>query len=124
MPSRSSARRGRATPPPTAEPPKRSTVPDPRYTAFATRIRSRERVLGYWVTLDSPVSTERIARTGYDYVCLDLQHGLFSYPGVLAGITAVDAAGRAVSLVRVEGNEPTYIGKALDAGAAGVIVPL
>jgi 4-hydroxy-2-oxoheptanedioate aldolase len=99
-------------------------VPDPRYTDFATRIRGRERVLGYWVTLDSPVSTERIARTGYDYVCLDLQHGLLSYPGLLAGLTAIDAAGQAVGMIRVEANDPTYIGKALDAGAGGVIVPL
>jgi hypothetical protein len=40
------------------------TVPDPRYAAFAARVRARERVLGYWVTLDSPMSTERIARIG------------------------------------------------------------
>ena len=99
-------------------------MPDPRHTGFAAKIRSRERVLGYWITLDSPVSTERIARTGYDYVCLDLQHGLLAYPGLLAGMTAIDAAGAAVGVVRVEANDPTYIGKALDAGAGGVIVPL
>jgi 4-hydroxy-2-oxoheptanedioate aldolase len=99
-------------------------VPDPRHTDFAAKIRSRERVVGYWITLDSPVSTERIARTGYDYLALDAQHGLFSYEGLLRGLTAIDAAARAVGLVRVEANDPTYIGKALDAGAGGVIVPL
>ena len=95
-----------------------------RHTELATRIRARERVLGYWIALDSPVSTERIARTGYDYVALDAQHGLFSYEGMLRGITAIDAGGSAVPWVRVEANDPTYIGKALDAGAGGVIVPL
>jgi 4-hydroxy-2-oxoheptanedioate aldolase len=99
-------------------------VPDPRYTAFAAKVRARERVLGYWVTLDSPVSTERLARVGYDYVALDAQHGLLGYSGLLAGLTAIDAGGRSVGLVRVEANDPTYIGKALDAGAGGVIVPL
>ena len=99
-------------------------MPDPRHIDFAAKIRSRERVLGYWITLDSPVSTERIARTGYDYVALDAQHGLFGYEGLLRGLTAIDAAGRSVGLVRVEANDPTYIGKALDAGAGGVIVPL
>lgn len=97
---------------------------DPRFTDFATRLRARERATGYWVTLDSPVSTERVARLGYDYVVLDAQHGLLGYSGLLAGLTAIDAAGRAVGLVRVEANDPTYIGKALDAGAGGVIVPL
>jgi 4-hydroxy-2-oxoheptanedioate aldolase len=100
------------------------TVSDPRYTDFAARIRARERVLGYWVVLDSPISTERIARIGYDYIALDAQHGLLSYSGLLAGLTAIDAGGRSVGLVRVEANDPTPIGKALDAGAAGVIVPL
>jgi len=43
--------------------------------AFAARLRARERVLGYWVMLGAPPATERIARLGYDYVCLDAQHG-------------------------------------------------
>ncbi|GAA2658851.1 MULTISPECIES: aldolase/citrate lyase family protein [Actinosynnema] len=97
---------------------------DPRFTSFARALRARERRLGYWVVLDSPVSTERVARAGWDYVALDAQHGLLGYSGVLAGLTAVDAAGGPVGLVRVEANDPTYIGKALDAGAGGVIVPL
>ena len=91
---------------------------------FARRARSGDTVVGYWVVTDNPVGTERLARTGYDYVALDLQHGLIGYSGMLAGLLAVDAAGQAVGLVRVEANNATPIGKALDAGAAGVIVPL
>jgi 4-hydroxy-2-oxoheptanedioate aldolase len=91
---------------------------------FAAKVRHRETVVGYWVMLDSPASTERLARLGYDYVCLDGQHGVFGYAGMLAGLTAVDAAGQAVGMVRVAGNDAAPIGRALDAGAAGVIVPL
>lgn len=43
---------------------------------------------------------------------------------MLAGITAIDAAQGPAALVRVEANNATVIGRALDAGAAGVIVPL
>jgi 4-hydroxy-2-oxoheptanedioate aldolase len=93
-------------------------------TEFAARVRRRETVIGYWVVLDNPIGTERIARSGYDYVALDAQHGLIGYSGVLHGLLAIDASGSAVGLVRVEANNPTPIGKALDAGAAGVIVPL
>jgi 4-hydroxy-2-oxoheptanedioate aldolase len=92
--------------------------------AFAGRVRRRETVVGYWVVLDSPTSTERLARIGYDYVALDGQHGVFGYSGMLAALTAVDAAGRAVGIVRVTGNDAATIGRALDAGAVGVIVPL
>ena len=91
---------------------------------FAAKVRRRETVVGYWIQLDSPASTERVARLGYDYVSLDAQHGLFGYSGMLAALTAIDAAGRAVGLVRVAANDATAIGRALDAGAAGVIAPL
>lgn len=92
---------------------------------FADRLRAREAAVGYWVTLDAPAATERIARLGYDYVVLDGQHGLLSTRGVLDGLMAIDAGDSpAVGLVRVEANNATPIGRALDAGAAGVIVPL
>ncbi len=91
---------------------------------FAARLRRRERILGYWSVLDCPVAHEWLAHVGWDYLALDLQHGLIGYSGMLAGLTAIDAAGGPVGLVRVEVNDPTPIGRALDAGAAGVIVPL
>jgi 4-hydroxy-2-oxoheptanedioate aldolase len=91
---------------------------------FARKVRAREQAVGYWVVLDAPVATERISRLGYDYVALDAQHGLLGYSGVLNGLMAIDAGHSAVGMVRVEENSPVAIGKALDAGAIGVIVPL
>jgi len=92
---------------------------------FARKLRARERVVGYWTALDAPPATERIASLGYDYVCLDGQHGYLGYSGLRNGLLAVDAApGDTVGLVRVEANDLTPIGRALDAGAVGVIVPL
>ncbi|WP_051425891.1 HpcH/HpaI aldolase family protein [Jiangella gansuensis] len=88
------------------------------------RIRRRERSIGYWIALDNPVGTERIARLGYDYVGIDAQHGLLDYKGWLAALMAIEAGGRSAGLVRVPANDLTYIGQALDAGAHGVIVPL
>lgn len=90
---------------------------------FAASVRQRERMIGYWISSDNPPATERIARLGYDYIVLDAQHGLLGYRGLLDNLMAIAAAG-AVGLVRVEANDATPIGKALDAGAVGVIVPL
>ena len=90
---------------------------------LAQRLRARATLVGYWVASDNPAGTERIATAGYDYVCLDLQHGLIDYAGCLRGLTAVDAAGSA-GVVRVQANDPAEIGRALDAGAQAVIVPL
>ena len=91
---------------------------------FTARARRREPVVGYWMTLDSPVLTERLARVGYDYLVLDAQHGELDGRAQLAGLLAVDSAAGPAGLVRVEGNHATPIGRALDVGAAGVIVPL
>ncbi|WP_062993923.1 HpcH/HpaI aldolase family protein [Nocardia anaemiae] len=99
--------------------------PTPSATGFTERLRSGRRTIGYWVVCDNPITTERIAMAGYDYVCIDAQHGLIEYRGLLAGITAIDAAGTgAAALVRVQANDPFWISQALDAGARGVVVPM
>ena len=36
---------------------------------------------------------------GWDYIALDLQHGLIGYDGMLAGLTAIDAAGSPAGVV-------------------------
>ncbi|MFC9225441.1 HpcH/HpaI aldolase/citrate lyase family protein [Streptomyces hygroscopicus] len=91
---------------------------------FAARLRARQRIIGYWVVLDNPVGTERLAGLGYDYVCVDAQHGLLDYKGTLGAMTVIDARGTAAGMVRVPANDGFWIGQALDAGARGVIVPL
>lgn len=98
-------------------------MPSP-HTSFRDRIRGRQQVLGYWCVLDAPVATERIARLGYDYVAIDMQHGLVGYAGMVNSLTAIDASQAAVGVIRVGENDPAPIGRALDAGAVGVIVPL
>ena len=91
------------------------------------RLRAGRGLVGYWIGSDNAAMTERIARIGYDYVCLDAQHGLLDAAACLRGLFAIDAASPAsgtAGVVRVSANRPEEIGRALDAGAAGVIVPL
>jgi 4-hydroxy-2-oxoheptanedioate aldolase len=94
-----------------------------RPTQLVDRLRRREPLIGYWVATDNPIATERIASAGYDYVCLDMQHGLIGYAGMVANIMATDAGGSS-AVVRVGANDAGLIGRALDAGARAVIVPL
>jgi 4-hydroxy-2-oxoheptanedioate aldolase len=80
-------------------------------------------VLGAWMFLREPMTAEAAARAGYDYVVVDMQHGIASESEMLAMIQATEAAG-AIPVVRVAHNDPTSIGRALDAGALAVIVPM
>ncbi|GAA1655137.1 HpcH/HpaI aldolase family protein [Fodinicola feengrottensis] len=91
---------------------------------FADRVRAREQLVGYWIVTDNQPAAERIAGIGYDYVAVDGQHGLLDYRAWLTTMTAVDARGSSAGIVRVPAIDPAWIGKALDTGARGVIVPL
>ena len=65
---------------------------------------------------------ELIALAGFDGVILDIEHGAHQSEALGPLILAARARG-VYPLVRVRSSEPTGIAAALDAGAAGIIVP-
>lgn len=79
--------------------------------------------LGLWLSIPGFVGAEIAARQPVDYVCVDTQHGVVDYIASAAMIQAIELAG-GTPIVRVPWNEPGIIGKTLDAGAHGVIVPM
>jgi 4-hydroxy-2-oxoheptanedioate aldolase len=79
--------------------------------------------IGGWCAIPSAFSAEILACAGFDWVCIDTQHGLIGYEQMTAMLQALDARG-VPTLVRVQWNEPSPIMKTLDAGAQGVIVPM
>jgi 4-hydroxy-2-oxoheptanedioate aldolase len=92
-------------------------------TSLREKWAAGEETLGLWLSLPSFVSAEVAARQPVDYVCVDTQHGVNDYLQSAAMIQAIELAG-GNPIVRVPWNEPGVIGKSLDAGAHGVIVPM
>lgn len=78
---------------------------------------------GMWAGIDSSLTAELAADAGYDYVCVDLQHGMSDERTMVAMFEAIAGAG-STPLARLAWSEPWMIMRALDLGAAGVIVPL
>lgn len=78
---------------------------------------------GLWFSTDSPSAAEALADLDFDYVVIDLQHGLMEVAGAISMMRAM-ARTEATLLCRVPTNEPGIIGRVLDAGAAGVIIPM
>ncbi len=77
---------------------------------------------GLWNTLPGALTGEVLARTGADFVVVDLQHGAVAeaeLPGVAAAITAAGS----VPLVRTRSPAFADVGRPLDLGARGVLVP-
>jgi 4-hydroxy-2-oxoheptanedioate aldolase len=74
-------------------------------------------------SLPDGFSAEVLGRCGFDWSCVDMQHGTLSEAGLYPVLQGL-AAGGTPALVRVRWNEPAAIMRALDAGASGVIVPM
>jgi len=79
--------------------------------------------VGGWCVIPSPFSAELMGMAGFDWVCLDMQHGLIGYDAMVPMLQALSRTGTP-AFVRVPWNQPDHIMKALDAGAQGVVVPM
>jgi 4-hydroxy-2-oxoheptanedioate aldolase len=86
------------------------------------RILAGETLFGAWASLASAGSAELMGRAGLDWIVVDLEHGNTTESELLAHLTAIEASG-SVALVRPPSGERLRIGRALDLGAAGIVVP-
>lgn len=86
------------------------------------RIAAGETIIGSWLSFDNTQLAEMMARAGFDFLTIDMEHGHASNAGLLSLIQTVELAGT-TPLVRLAANEPRLIKSAMDAGAHGIIVP-
>ncbi len=91
--------------------------------AALARWRRGEPTVGGWLSIGSSFSAEVMAHAGFDWLCLDLQHGPIDQGQATAMLQAITTT-PTVPFVRVPWNEPAAIMRWLDAGALGVVVPL
>jgi 2-dehydro-3-deoxyglucarate aldolase/4-hydroxy-2-oxoheptanedioate aldolase len=89
---------------------------------FRQRVLSGETLIGAWASLDSPASAEVMAKAGLDWIVVDLEHGAATEASLLAHLYAIDAGG-STALVRPPSGERLRIGRALDLGAVGIVIP-
>ena len=65
--------------------------------------------LGTWLSMASSHSAEIAGRAGFDYVCVDMQHGVADYQVAVEMMQAIEMSG-GTPIVRVPWNEPGIIG--------------
>jgi len=88
---------------------------------FRQRLCSGQKLLGLILTLPSPEIAEICAMAGFDWLFLDMEHGLFDVTTVQRVVQTV--GDRCACVVRVPSHDPVWIKKVLDVGVAGLIVP-
>jgi 4-hydroxy-2-oxoheptanedioate aldolase len=94
----------------------------PSAAAFRSRLVACEPLYGAWSVIPSPLSVRSLAAAGLDYVVIDLQHGGAAEADLPAMTSAIRLAG-ATPIARVRHAHTADIGRALDLGCEGVIVP-
>lgn len=78
--------------------------------------------LGTWSQIRSEEVVDMLGAAGFDFSIVDCEHGAFGIETAEKLIRACDANGL-VPLVRAPSADPVFVGQALDAGAAAVVVP-
>jgi len=87
------------------------------------RLLAGEPALGITVVMGSPLAAKAASLAGFDFVMVDNQHGNWGDDSNQAAFDAI-AMGSAMPAIRVAGNDYYRIGRALDRGALGIIVPM
>jgi 4-hydroxy-2-oxoheptanedioate aldolase len=82
-----------------------------------------QQTVGGWLSIDSAMTAEQMAHVGFDWLCLDMQHGMIDFKAVTHMLPAISTT-ETIPFVRAPWNEPYEIMRVLDAGAYGVIVPM
>lgn len=80
-------------------------------------------MFGCFVTFPSPSLTEFIAQMGFDFTCIDNEHGIMDNMVMENMIRGSQCAG-VPSIIRTPVNRSEYIQKALDSGANGIQIPM
>ena len=79
--------------------------------------------IGCWVNIFDPVIGELVGYCGYDYAMIDMEHSPAGIDQALSLIRAVQSGG-AKALVRVPDKQARWLGRLMDMGADGVMVPM
>lgn len=91
-------------------------------TDLRMRIRAGETLIGVFSDLASPLAAELCGQAGFDWIVLDLEHGAATEADLLGLLYAVGTTPM-VPIVRAQSAERLRVGRALDLGAAGIMLP-
>jgi len=83
----------------------------------------REMTLGGWLQIGHPACAEIFARAGFDWICVDLEHGAIGIETMTNIFRTIDAYD-CIPVARLPMNDQIWIRRTLDAGAKGLIIPM
>ena len=95
----------------------------PNKVSLKNKLANLELTLGSWITLAHPAIAEIMAKAGFSWLTVDLEHSVITIREAEELIRTIDHCG-AAPLVRLSANDPVQIKRVMDAGSYGIIVPM
>src|SRR5437763_644750 len=96
---------------------------DMRANPVKRALNSGEASVGTWLSLGSITAARFMARAGFAWLTVDIEHSLVDWETATHMFAAIADAG-CVALARVPANRHDHIKRVLDNGAHGVVVPM
>jgi len=94
--------------------------------SFLNRAPGADPAIGCTLGFGIPFSAQLLARLGYDYMLIDMEHNPLSAreAGVITHSIIAASGGACKSLIRVPSHGVEWIKWALDCGANGILIPM
>jgi 4-hydroxy-2-oxoheptanedioate aldolase len=87
------------------------------------KLKRGEPSVGTWLTLPDPVAARLMARVGFDWLTVEMEHAPINLETAVQSLALIAGEGVA-PLVRVPWNTGENIKRVLDNGAWGIVVPM
>jgi 4-hydroxy-2-oxoheptanedioate aldolase len=98
-------------------------ITDMRKNRVKQKLQAGEPTYGSWLSLGDLYATRVLARMGFDWLTLDIEHSAIDWSQATSIFGAIADAG-CIPLARVPEGTHHYIKRVLDAGAWGIVVPM
>jgi 2-dehydro-3-deoxyglucarate aldolase len=95
---------------------------DPLPNRFRQSVRNKQRLIGCWASLASPISTEVLGYAGFDWLLLDGEHAPNDLQTLLTQLLALKDSPSA-AMVRPAWAEPIILKRLLDLGVYNFLMP-
>ena len=89
---------------------------------FRKKIKTKKSLIGTWIQSPSTTNAEILAKNGYDWVAIDMEHGQIDWKTHEDLVRTIEAC-NTIPLTRISQPSVNDIKHALDSGSYGIIIP-